>query len=659
MRPSLPLFVATFGLVISLIPFNLGGFGSRANAEFTCDYTIGPSVDDADGAGNYSQVTAGDTVCIEAGNRNELTLKNFKGLADSPIIFVNYDGVVFINNLGFAGIYVRNSEYVRLTGSGVSEDCGSRFTESNQQCGIVINSGLGRGVAGQEKTGHIEVDHIEIGNGAESGITIKDPNALRSDWTQYDTLVHDNYIHDITLGEGAEGIYLGASGYTAGGTTPVLVGVQISNNLVTRTGMDGIQVGSAIENCNIHHNKIYFDSQNQVVNQMSGVMNNPGSVCNIYGNLVQDGDGPGMYIQGNGTNRIFNNVIVRAGLRPSTASAYGIKISTGSDVGNDVYVWNNTIISPRETGIKFSLSTGTQSKIQNNMVVDPGNGLYIDTGGRTNVYLSNNIGKADISEAGFNDPGADDYSLSDGSLAIDAGMDLSSDSVLDDFLGITRPQGTAYDVGAYEYQPSVATETPTATLTLTPAPTSTATDTPTDTPTNTPTATLTDAPTSTATNTPTDTPLPLTATPTDAPTSTATNTPTNTPTDTPTSTATNTPTNTPTATPTSTATNTPTSTPTPIPLDTTLPTVSITYPLNNSIDPKGTTITITALASDNMGVSKVDFYVNSTLKCSDFVAPYACSWKVPPKSGAKYTLTARAYDLSSNNASSTISVTSR
>lgn len=127
--------------------------------------------------------------------------------------------------------------------------------------------------------------------------------------------------------------------------------------------------------------------------------------------------------------------------------------------------------------------------------------------------------------------------------------------------GVTRPQHTLCDIGAYEFDSPLPTPTPTRTAT--------ATKTATSTPTHTPTHTLTPTPTSTPTATPTVT---LTPTPTQTSTATVTPTATHTPTTTPsptasatvTATPTQTPTRTrtPTATPTATATRTPTVTPT-------------------------------------------------------------------------------------------------
>ena len=99
-------------------------------------------------------------------------------------------------------------------------------------------------------------------------------------------------------------------------------------------------------------------------------------------------------------------------------------------------------------------------------------------------------------------------------------------------------------------------------------------------------------------------------------------------------------------------------TPSPTP-DTTPPSVTITNPTNGSIVRKNSTVNITANASDNVAVSKVEFYVAGVLRCSNNVSPYSCSWNVPKPPRVTYNITAKAYDTSGNTASNSISVTSR
>jgi len=80
--------------------------------------------------------------------------------------------------------------------------------------------------------------------------------------------------------------------------------------------------------------------------------------------------------------------------------------------------------------------------------------------------------------------------------------------------------------------------------------------------------------------------------------------------------------------------------------DTTAPTVSLTAPGNSST--LSGTVAITASASDNIGVSKVEFYSNGTLLFAGNVTPYTYNWNTASVANGSYTLTAKAYDNAGN-----------
>jgi hypothetical protein len=88
------------------------------------------------------------------------------------------------------------------------------------------------------------------------------------------------------------------------------------------------------------------------------------------------------------------------------------------------------------------------------------------------------------------------------------------------------------------------------------------------------------------------------------------------------------------------------------------PVVSIVAPLGQVPDRQATTIS--ANASDNVGVTQVEFYVNGALLCTDSTAPYSCVWNVPKRPGLKYNLQVKGYDQAGNiGTSSIVTVTSR
>jgi chitinase len=88
--------------------------------------------------------------------------------------------------------------------------------------------------------------------------------------------------------------------------------------------------------------------------------------------------------------------------------------------------------------------------------------------------------------------------------------------------------------------------------------------------------------------------------------------------------------------------------------DTIPPAVAITSPVNGALVQKKSAVTINVTASDDVGVIRVDFYVNGQLACSDTMVSYICAWKVPAALGRTYQLQAKAFDTQGNVSSSSI-----
>lgn len=85
--------------------------------------------------------------------------------------------------------------------------------------------------------------------------------------------------------------------------------------------------------------------------------------------------------------------------------------------------------------------------------------------------------------------------------------------------------------------------------------------------------------------------------------------------------------------------------------DTTKPVVTLTNPLNGARYARWTYFTATATASDNVGVTKVNFYFNGSLKCTDTTVPYSCQLRMIR--GTNIPVKATAYDAAGNTSSIT------
>ena len=95
--------------------------------------------------------------------------------------------------------------------------------------------------------------------------------------------------------------------------------------------------------------------------------------------------------------------------------------------------------------------------------------------------------------------------------------------------------------------------------------------------------------------------------------------------------------------------------------DSTAPTVTISSPAAGSSAVVGSTVTMSANAADNVGVTKVDFLVDSVAQGNATANPYSFAWNTTGAAVGTHTLTAIAYDAAGNSTTSapvSISVTS-
>jgi fibronectin type 3 domain-containing protein len=82
--------------------------------------------------------------------------------------------------------------------------------------------------------------------------------------------------------------------------------------------------------------------------------------------------------------------------------------------------------------------------------------------------------------------------------------------------------------------------------------------------------------------------------------------------------------------------------------DTTPPTASLTYPPDGYAVPDSVKVNITANASDNVGVTQVDFLIDGVLKSTDTTSPYSYSWDSTTVLNGIHSIRAIAYDGAGN-----------
>ncbi len=186
----------------------------------------------------------------------------------------------------------------------------------------------------------------------------------------------------------------------------------------------------------------------------------------VYNNITYENDGAGIIIFGGSGNKIYNNTMYNNGL--DLGNRYGqfefLLAQDDDSPCNDNIVANNIGFASSEN--HFAAATDEVSQNNNNTF---SSNLWFNSAGDNMVgiieydlHAANPVSQTDWNNFSwttneiFGDPlftnqTTNDFHLQSNSPAIDAGTDLSSEGITDDYDGVARPQGNNYDSGAYEY----------------------------------------------------------------------------------------------------------------------------------------------------------------------------------------------------------------
>lgn len=353
-----------------------------------------------------SVLTPGDTLYIRSGTYYESLENNIPGGTSwqTPVTVSGYPG---------------ETVTLRPSGNRVIE-----FTGSTKKYIVIDNLILDASSA--------SIDAVKLSASSvnlDTGIITNPPGPIRFKNSEIKNAKGQGFL---VIGDGNEFINLKVHN---NGTTDHDHGFYISSS------------NNLIENCEIYNNagwgiQIYTGSD--AIRANSNVIRNN----KVHDNAAAQTLAPGMtYVRGvgiglyNGDNNIaYNNVIWN--------NSTGIAVNYSS---SNIKVFNNTLYSNRKNvswASNIEIGSGAyNARVQNNIMWGPG-GTINDSGAGT--VKDHNI----TTDPRFMTPGTD-FRLQPNSPAIDAGISLSE--VNNDISGQTRPKGSGYDIGAYEY---LATVTP-------------------------------------------------------------------------------------------------------------------------------------------------------------------------------------------------------
>ncbi len=383
-----------------------------------CTMTIPPSIDTLDGA-EMPEIGPGAVLCLPAGDRPNLRIANLHGTADQPITIRNEGGPTIISGADLqAGIEIRATTFLRISGTGVGSQCGARAERSGQQCGIVLD-GTNKGILVLTKHGDVtgfEFDHLEIRDlsGTDTrGIAIHPIPGQ----TVADVKVHDNAIS----GTGAEGIYIGSEP----GDRPLeelgkVDRVEVAYNLMRDIAWDAIKVKVALSESSVHHNVIRGAGVADYERHRSGVTLSL-SNCHVHHNVIEgtpEGIKSGRPMDGVELE-FHDNLIVDA--RDSAMEIFNV----------GALIANNTIVGGGGWGIK---ARGDESRVIENIVAGHPEGIVQ----RKRILIRDNL-VDEIEAIGFVSPARGDYSLARTSPAVDASRRMRPTHCVHPGFKILRP----------------------------------------------------------------------------------------------------------------------------------------------------------------------------------------------------------------------------
>lgn len=409
--------------------------------------------------GKELNLKGGDYICLDSKfNYGGMQFEELEGEPGNPIFIINCGGAVNIKQPTSASALIRtiNSKNFRISGQGHPE----------HKRGIILEGG-NIAVTLEYLSSDFEVDHLEILNTGYAGIMAKTDPSCDNATTRGNFTMRNISIHDIhTTNTGGEGFYIGSSFYSNGVDLPCgkrfphdIVNIKIFNNVAKKSGREGIQLGCAVEGAKIYDNVIDDFGFAKYTFQDNGLQIGEGTGGLCYNNKIMNGPGIGLIVLGLGDNIFFNNVIVNTG-------SSGVFCDERFSPGEGFAFINNTIINPGHDGITLYSDLVQLNKVINNVIVNPGNfDLYEnDNTGRTGqdsyLYLLNTNVKVDarsnfftrsIEEVNFENPAHGNFKQKRESPLVDSGTDVKNFGIDFDFNYLSRPKGSSFDIGAFEF----------------------------------------------------------------------------------------------------------------------------------------------------------------------------------------------------------------
>ena len=385
----------------------------------------------------------GDKVLIKGGTYPERVIPSNSGTPGNVITYVAYQGdVVTIDGSGVAlpswggGLFeISGLSYIKVAGLRVID-----VGPGDNDVGILVDS-----------SDHVEISNCSTYNTSSSGIAA---------WNSSDIVIAGNEV-ELACNDGEQECITVANTDT----------FEIRYNHVHHGGpgsiggegidaKDGSRNGKVFGNLVHHINRlgIYVDSWDKhtfaievsgnVVHHCAGdgfalAAENGGLLEDVvvFNNIAYANDHVGLTIGGWGepgaTHPMTDLIVVNNAFHDNGQAGWGggILIDNASAIG--LVIRNN--ICSRNSDFQIANEASAPNPTVDHNLID----------GTQNYQGAINGDDHQTGNPLFADAAGADYHILAGSPAIDSGS--SVDAPIDDFDGVTRPQGSGHDIGAYEY----------------------------------------------------------------------------------------------------------------------------------------------------------------------------------------------------------------
>jgi purple acid phosphatase-like protein/calcineurin-like phosphoesterase family protein/pectate lyase-like protein/fibronectin type III domain protein len=395
-------------------------------------------------------LVAGDTVYIKQGTYTGLVSPKNSGSASAWITYSAYLGHEHKAILDGSAFEIRGKNYIKVSGLRIQNVTGA--------------IGVDRGIYVLGPSSNITLSGNHTYNTKSSGISIwgvpwgDDPNVYGYKAIT-NLIIENNKVENCVTPGGYDECITLANGVD----TFEIRGNHIFNGNDGCCGGEGIDVKNGVSNGKIYRNEIYnfhkiaiyLDAGGSGGSYAAGWLRN----IDIFENYVRDtskGTGISVVSEGPGNIdgiKVYNNLVTNSG--GDGILLYKHPWEQGTAVIKNVTFINNTTynngLMPVHGGggVRINHPTAQNVIVRNNIAYKNQDFQILADPAAPGTLVDHNL----TTDPHFVNEAAKDFRLKSTSPAINAGSSTLASAT--DYDGVPRPQGSAFDIGAYEFGESV------------------------------------------------------------------------------------------------------------------------------------------------------------------------------------------------------------